>query len=402
MATFIYKAKKSTAETVTGVITADTQDEAIDLINQLGLLPVAVQPQVKDEAEYGDARPQKISGKDLFLFSRQLASLLKSGVTILRALGILETQTQNKYFKKIIAKIGLGVKNGRSFSECLGEYPKVFSPLYITMIRAGEEGGSLREMLGNIAIYEKKQEELFSKIRLALAYPMLMLGVGVLTVYFILTFVLPKMSGLFKNLGNALPLPTAMLLNLSHTLKENGLWFLIGGLVLVFMLQRFGQLEKGRVALSGFLLSLPLFGEIVLKAELSRFSRTLVLLLKGGVPILRALEISIPILSNEIIKKDLTQCKQELAGGGSLGESIKRSPRLPLLLGYLIAVGEESGSLNEVLSDIADTYEQETDEKIKLMTTLFEPMMIMAVGLVIGFIVFAMLLPIFELDVLSN
>jgi len=408
MTTFVYTAKKSTAETVTGKITAEDQEEAIELINQLGFLPVSVKENSDGEAaervdfsEEALRTRKKVKTKEIYIFSRQLANLLKSGISILRALVIIHEQTQNVFFRKVIGQITKEIKNGKSLSESLGLFPNIFSPLYITMAQAGEESGSLQEMLVSVATYQHRQGEIRSKVRTALVYPALMAGVGAATVWFVLTFVLPKMAGLFQNMGEALPLPTVILLSVSAILNTWWMVVLLAVLVGVFALNRFIQSASGRIVMSFFLLRVPLFGQIILKSELARFCRTLVLLLKSGVSIIYALPIAIPILSNEVIKKQLIQCNEDLTTGGSFGESIKRSASIPSMMGHLIAVGEESGNLNEVLSEIADAYEQETDEQTKIMTTLLEPMMILTVGLVVGFIVFAILLPIFQMDVLG-
>ncbi|MCA9400867.1 MAG: type II secretion system F family protein, partial [Candidatus Omnitrophica bacterium] len=199
MPTFLYTAKKSSAETVTGQINARSEEEAIDLISQLGLLPVSVSS--KDaKGDPKKIRRRKIKTKELYVFSRQLASLIKSGVSLLRSIAIIEDQTTNPYFRYVLSQMGWDIKNGRSFSDVLKDYPDIFSGLYITMVRAGEESGNLQEMLMNVAEYKNRQAEMLSKVRMALAYPILMLFVGLGTVYFILSYVLPKMSTLFDSL----------------------------------------------------------------------------------------------------------------------------------------------------------------------------------------------------------
>ena len=402
MTTFIYKAKKNTAETVAGEINAQTQEEAIDLINQLGLLPVSVKPQEAGNENIDLGRPRNVKSVEFFVFSRQLANLLKSGVAVLRALSIMEEQTSSPYFRKVIAAIVQGIKHGKSLSECLEEFPHIFSSLYITMVRAGEEGSNLQDMLVSVSIYQRRQEEIRGKVRMALAYPVFMAAVGLLTVYFILTFVLPKMFGLFDSIGEALPLPTVILLKISGFLNQGGLWWLVIGAVGCLLFGRWAKGKAGRSALSQVLLKIPMLGDVLLKTELSRFSRTLVLLLQSDVSIIKALQISIPILSNELVKKHLYRCQEALETGSSFGESLREAKEMPSMMGHLISVGEESGNLTEVLTEIAETYEQETDESIKMFTTLLEPVMILLVGLVIGFIVFAMLLPIFQVDILSR
>ncbi|MCA9405629.1 MAG: type II secretion system F family protein [Candidatus Omnitrophica bacterium] len=401
MATYVYTAKKSTAETVNGQINAKNQDEAIDLINQLGLLPVSVEEQGAQRAPE-IRRHKPIKSKELYIFSRQLANLLRSGVTLLRALTIIKDQTSHVYFKTVLTHIIMEVQNGRPLSQSLNLYPKIFSNLYVTMVKAGEESGNLEQMLLNIAEYQHSQDEIKSKVRMAMAYPLLMAVVGIATVYFILAFVLPKMSGLFETIGDSLPLPTMILMGLSAFLSR--WWFiLLPGLIAgIVALNYFRKSPAGKAFFSRTLLSTPLFGEIILKSELSRFCRTLLLLIKSGMSIIKALEISIPILSNDLIKEHLYRCNQRLIAGGSFGEEIRKTKALPDMMGHLISVGEETGSLHDVLQDIAISYEEETKEKIKVMTTLLEPLMILVIGAVIGFMVFAILLPIFQMDVLSQ
>jgi len=399
MTTFLYRAKNNTADTVSGQISAHTEEEAIDLINQLGLLPVSIEQQ-KDGKVSTEQKIQKVKSKELFVFSRQLANLLRSGVALLKSLTIIEEQTNNPYFRNVISNIRWGIKEGKTFAESLAAFPNIFSSLYVTLVNAGEESGNLQEMLVNVAEYQRRQEKIIGKVRTALAYPLLMAVVGAGTVYFILTFVIPKMGGLFENIGGNLPLPTVILLSISNILGKAGIFILAILIGVVFFGKRWIKTEQGKMAISRMSLRLPIFGEIILKTELARFSRTLVLLLRSGVNILKALSTATPTLNNELIKGQLEKCRGDLETGGSFGESLQESDEIPKMMGHLISVGEESGNLNDVLTEIADTYEQESNESIKLITTLLEPIMILAVGLVVGFIVFAMLLPIFQIDVL--
>jgi type II secretory pathway component PulF len=401
MTTFVYKAKKNSSETVTGTIKALNRDEAIELINQLGLLPVSVDPE-KGEIAESSSKIARIKNKELYLFSRQLANLLKSSVSLIKALSIIGDQTTHPYFKKIVTDICWEVKNGKSFSESLSAYPDIFSTLYLTMIRAGEESGNLHGMLESIAKYQRSQEEIYSKVRLALAYPLFMLIVGVGTIYFVLSVVFPKMAGLFDNLGDNLPLATSILLSISQAITQR--WYFIVLVIFVsgFIISRWAISEKGKAMLSRLILNTPLFGELVLKVDLARFCRTMVMLNHSGVSLLRALQISIPLIGNQLIRDKFSKAKEQLEGGESLGESLKDFTYIPKMMTHLITIGEEAGNLDGVLTEIADTFEQETDEKIKIMTTLLEPLMILIIGTVIGFIVFAMLLPIFQADIFAQ
>ena len=405
MPTFVYTAKKSTAETVNGTITAENQDEAIELIHQLGFLPVTVEAaeetRIPTEGIVRRRSLAKIKGKDLYLFTRQLARLLRSGVPLPRALMLIREQTTHPVLSPLLTVMEKAIRDGRSFSEALADFPEVFSPLYLAMVRAGEESGNLQEMLWNIAGYQQRQQEMVAKVRTALIYPLVMMGVGAATVGFVMTFVLPKMGGLFEGMGRALPLSTRILLGTSEALSRYW-WIWVTGLsVLGIAAERFRRSESGRRLLSRVWLRLPVVGSIILKAEVARFCRALVLLLKSGVSIIRALPIVIPLLSNDMIKARLTLCASKVTGGEPFGESLRQTGALPVMMAHLITLGEEAGNLNQVLTEMAETYEQETDEQIKVMTTLLEPLMILVIGVVVGFIVFSVLLPIFQMDVLE-
>ncbi|MBU0468383.1 MAG: type II secretion system F family protein, partial [Candidatus Omnitrophica bacterium] len=376
-------------------------DDAINIINQLGLLPVSI---VEEETKRDGKKivlARKVRTKELYVFSKQLVNLLRAGVSLLKALTIIEEQTSNQYFRKIIYYIVQGVRNGKSFSECISEYKNIFPYLYVTMVRAGEESGNLQEMLSNVSKHLQRQEDIASKIRMAMAYPIFMAVVGVATICFILTFVLPKMSSLFETMGDSLPLVTVILIKVSAFLSKWWAWVIIAVLSIAFGFQQWGKTKIGRFASSKAMLRLPFFGELVLKSELTRFSTTLLLLIKSGIPLVRALGIATPVINNDLLKLQLKKCEQDIISGGSLGETLKASSEIPVMMGHLISIGEESGSLNDVLAEVAETYEQEIDEKIKMTTTLLEPVMILVVGFIVGFIVFAMLLPIFQVDVFA-
>lgn len=400
MSTYFYKAKKNTAETVNGTINARTQEEAVELISDLGLIPVHVEEKRVETKLNNLRKPKKVRPKEVFVFSRQLSNLLRTGVPVLRALSILEGQTQNDYFQSVIAYIANDIKNGETMSDSLSNFSDIFSSLYITMVHAGEESGNLQDILMSLADYQQQQEELSSKVRMALAYPCLMGIVGFLTVYFVMTFVFPKMANLFDTMGDNLPLPTKILMHVSDALSIGWVWILICLLTVTFAMLRWVKSAKGRASISRFILGLPIFGSIILKTELTRFCRTVVLLLKSGVSVIMSLQIATPILSNDILKAKLLMCIDNLVAGGSLGASLQNVKEIPAMMGHLICVGEETGNLTDVLNEVAHIYEQETAEQIKIMTTLLEPLMILSIGLVIAFIVFAMLLPIFQINTL--
>ena len=402
MPAYVYKAKKESAETVMGKVDAENQDEAIELIHGLGLLPISVEESTSDGRLVREIKHTKVKSKETYIFSRQMASLTKSGVPLLQALEVISRQTKNKTFARTIEDIMFGVRNGRALSACMGDYPQIFSILYVSMVRAGEESGNLREMLVRMAEHQKKQEEMISKVRSATAYPAFMLLIGISTVVFILTFVMPKISVMFKDLGQSLPWPTQVVLNISSVIRTTGVWGFCAVLFLGVLINRWVQTQRGRVAVSRAVLVIPFIRTFFLRMDLARFCRTLSLLLQSGLPILRAIEVAVPTLDNSFVKRDILLCVQGLTAGDSLGTCLKRSRIIPDMVSQLIAVGEESGSLVESLTDVAESYEQEINESTKVMTTHLEPIMILSIGVVVGFIVFAMLLPIFQMDLMAR
>ncbi len=403
MSIYKYRAKKGPESTIEGTVGAESKEEAIEKINQMGYVPVRVQEFV----HAGKSKPVvritgRIRSRDITVFSRQLSSLIRSGVPILRAINIISEQSDNPHFKNLLINIHNEIRDGKQLSSALVNYPHVFSNFYVAMVRTGEDSGTLQEVLLRVADYRQQQEEILSKIRTALAYPALMAFVGIATVVFMLTYVMPRLMRIFVNLGQDLPLPTRILILLSNRLRHDWFWILlfIGGFLLFYRYREKSDLLK--MTVNRLKLHLPLFGDFFLKAELARFSRSLELLIRSGMPILKAIEVSIPILRNDIIKRHLLHSYRELEQGGSFGRSLKKSKIFPAYMTNLISVGEESGRLDEALAEITRAYEKDIADTIKIMTSLLEPVMILIMGLAVGFIVVAMLLPIFQINVLAR
>ncbi len=407
MALYRYRAKKGPQGVGEGTVDAQSKDEAIDKVSQMGYFPLSVE-ETDLAALRAPAGPERVVRKvrvrssEITIFSRQLASLLKSGVPILDGLSIIREQSESAGLKGMLQYVGDEVKDGSPLSASLQRYPHIFSSLFVAMIRAGEDSGNLPEVLLRIAAYRARQEEMFARFRMALSYPILMMLVGVGTIIFMLTFVMPRLMKIFSNLGQDLPIPTRILISASEGLREWWFWILLVGALVIAIGRRQARTKVGRLSLSLFALHIPLFGKFILKAEISRFCHTLELLIKSGIPILKAIDVAIPVLDNEIIKEHLRKSYKELEQGGSLGRSLKTSKAFPLFMTNLIIVGEESGKLDEALAEVSASYERDTDETMKMMASLLEPVMILVMGLIVGFIVIAMLLPIFEINVMAR
>ncbi len=408
MSTYKYRAKKGPENIVEGVIEALSEKSAVEKLSQAGYLPLHVELETQDKgilhkgagAKHA-ARPaagKRVKSSEITVVSRELASLLKSGVPILKALDIISEQSENARLKETFTSIHGAIKDGSAFSSALLKHPRIFNSLYIALIRSGENSGALPETLLRIAEYRANQEQMISRFWMAIAYPVFMAITGFATVIFMLTFVMPKISVLFTNAGQTLPLPTRILISTSAYMRHWGLWIAAAASIAIFLMQRRLKTAQGKLFLSSFVLGLPLFGKLILKTELSRFSRTLELLIKNGITILKAIETAVPVLGNEIIKNQLLLSRKELEQGGSFGRSLKGSKLFPAFMANLIVVGEESGRITESLSEIANAYERDTDEQMKVMTSLLEPLMILLIGLIVGFIVVAMLLPVFDIS----
>ena len=417
MATYKYRAKEHSGGTVEGLIEAATEDEAIEKVSRLGYVPVSLSL-TKDEkkkdskekpsgiAQESSGKPKaslklsgKIKGKEITAFGRQLASLLRSGVPILRALGVISEQSENPAFKDMMEKIYNDVKEGAPFSQTLGKFSSFFPPLYVALVAAGEFSGNLDQSLLRITEYRQKQEELISRIRSALIYPALMALTGIGTIIFMLVFVMPRLLGIFSRLGGELPLPTRILIQISDGARNPWVWGVAIAVVLLGTLQ-LRRKKKPSAVLSRLILGIPILGPFILKVEVARFARTMELLIKSGVSVIEAIQTAAPVVNNTVLKADLLLCLQGIKEGGSFGKGLKKSKRFPGFMINLISVGEESGKLDEALEEIANFYERESDEATRIVTSLLEPLMILSMGLVVGFIVIAMLLPMFEINMM--
>jgi type IV pilus assembly protein PilC len=402
MKTFLYKAKKD-SEIINGSMIASGTQDVVNRLAQEGYIATYV----GEEASWKNGT-LKYSLKGLFgvrlkniiSFSKQLAALLKSGVPILKSLYILSEQAQTAYIKNIVEDIADKVKNGRTLSSSMNSHPKVFSPFYVAMVNAGEESGSLDVSLIRITEYYTRQADFVSKVKSALAYPILILIVGVLTVLFIFTHVIPRIIPLLLDLNVKLPLPTQILIGTSTFIKNNWFYILLTLLTLALIAGKATKNRFFKEHFSAFKLKVPFLGDFIFKSEFARFARALETSLESGIPIIKAMDISLQILNEPVIKGSLTKSLKELESGGSLGSTLKASRIFSPFVVTLVSIGEESGRLDEMLSDIASSFEADCEEYVKIITTLLEPIMVLVIGLVVGFIVSAVLLPIFQLNVM--
>ncbi|UCB57603.1 MAG: type II secretion system F family protein [Candidatus Omnitrophota bacterium] len=411
MAKFYYEAKRGPKELITGTVEAESQEAVVEKLNQMGYVPIRIKPADKGsfKIKLTQKAPQKrgtVSGlfkkvraREVTILTEQLASLVKSRVPLLEAMGVLVEQTENAQLKDVLSNIRKEIRDGRTLSQSLKKYPQIFPPLYINMIESGEAGGVLEQTLSRLSEFRNREEDLRAKVTSALAYPVFIILVGIATVFILLTFVIPRMASLFGDFGQALPLPTKLLLSVSSQIKRY--WYLLLALIAIaiIMFKRSGVREKEKEALDRFKLKLPLLGEFLKKTALARFCRTFGLLLGSGIPVFQAVRITIPTLDNEVFKLELEAVRKNIVSGMSLEQSIKKSTWFPRFMANMLAVGEKGGNLEEALLEVASFYEREVDKMTKILTSLLEPAIILIMGLLVGFIVFAMLLPIFQINI---
>jgi len=345
----------------------------------------------------GMGRSPALSTTDVAMMTRQLATLLVAGLPLVDALGVMVDQTEKKSVKSLMADIREAIRGGSSYSAVLERYPREFSQIYVHMVRAGEASGALDQILFRLAEFLEKQLALKHKVTNAILYPALMLIVGVSVLFFLMTFVVPKITAVFTSLKQALPWPTVVLMSISHFLADY--WALIlGGVGLtVWAVRRAMKTEAGQLKADRWLLKVPLIGEVARMVAISRLTSTLATMLASGVQLLDAMDVAKRVMNNRVLEHAVEGARQNIREGETIAEPLKRSGEFPALVTHMIAVGERSGEMEEMLRRIGQIYDGEVDRVITRFTSLLEPIMILVMGVLVFFIVVAILLPIFEM-----
>jgi len=405
MPKYLYKAKKNPREIIEDTIQAENRTSAIQKLSGLGYFIIEIDEYTRSIGTIKGTKnifQSRISLRDVTNFTRQLSDLLESGLTIARALDILYNQTINRRLRDIIVDIRDSCMDGNPLSSALSRHPRIFSHLYVSMVRSGETGGALENILRRLADFNDRQLEIQTKICSALAYPILMSMVGGITIIVLLTFVIPKMVAMFGDFGQSLPLPTLILIKISDAIKN--FWWLIVAICFVigFIIKRLYNTREGRIAIDAFKMQLPVFGDLIKKMEVARFTRTLATLLHNGVPILESLDVVVDTVSNAVIQEEAKKISTAVKDGANLAYGFSRTNTIQPFVINMISVGEESGQVERSLFKVAESYDRESDDAVKVMMSLLEPLLILVLGLAVGFIVISMLLPIFEINFLAR
>jgi type IV pilus assembly protein PilC len=397
--TYAYRVRDRQGKLLGGTLEADNEQAVVAKLRQLGYAPVSIEAEkgagLKAEVRLPGSGRVKL--KDLAVFSRQFATMINSGLSLLRALTILGEQTANKRLAQIIVLVRAEVEKGVSLSAAMAKHPKVFNRLYVSMVRAGEVGGFLDQVLVKVAETFEKEVALRGKIKSAMTYPVVVFVMVVGIVAAMLVFIVPTFEGLYESLGGKLPLPTQLLINASNLLRKFFLLVILAIGVLVFVFRRWKATPKGRYAVDKFKLKVKVFGPLFHKTALSRFSRTLATLIRSGVPILQALEIVGETVNNSVISRAVHDVQDSVREGESLATPLSKHATFPPMVVQMMAVGEETGALEVMLAKVADFYDQEVEAAVASLTSLIEPIMIAVMGAAVGGMVVALYMPLFNI-----
>jgi type IV pilus assembly protein PilC len=399
MPKYMYKVKKDAGSVSTGVLESDSQRSAVAQLRALGYFPISVEEQAEEGTE--DALKfhlKRIRLKDRNQFFRQLANLLQSGMPIAKALGTLQEQAQNPKLRLIVQDLSNAVQEGSSLAAALERHPTVFPVMYANLTRAGESGGMLDQVLWRMVEFGEKDEELRGKAVGALVYPIFLMLVSMVTIFMLVSFVFPKFVVIFDDFDATLPVMTQIVIAVSSFM--GAWWWAVAVAILLVgvMCRSYAKSETGRRSLDALWLKIPVLGDLVEKYEMAKFSRTLGTLFDNGVPVLNALDITSDTLGNQIIQDEVEAVRRRVSEGDSISAGLRDAAHFPPMVVNMFATGEETGELGAVTGRIADAYDVEVDRAVKAFTALLEPIIIVFMGGVVGFLVIAMLLPMLTLS----
>ncbi|HMA40751.1 MAG TPA: type II secretion system F family protein [Gemmatimonadales bacterium] len=396
MPLFEYTARNLKGDLVKDQVDLPSKDDVIAHLRKNRLVVVQVR-QAPASVSLGGMFKAGVKTRDVVIFTRQFATMINAGLPLVQALDILAQQTENKVLAGVTRQVVYDVESGQTLADALRKHPKAFSDLYVNMVAAGEAGGILDTILQRLAQFLEKNDAIIRKVKGAMVYPAVIMSVAVIAVTVLLIFVIPTFQNMFASVNLELPLPTRIVIGLSNALKHYW-WLLIGAIVLgIFSINRYYKTAQGRLQIDTMLLRFPVIGDVLRKSAVSRFTRTLGTLISSGVSILDGLEITARTAGNMVIHNAVMESRASIAGGDTIAAPLQRSKVFPPMVISMIAVGEQTGGLDEMLSKIADFYDEEVDAAVGTMLSLMEPIMIVVLGVVVGGMVVAMYLPIFDM-----
>ncbi len=399
MPTYKYTARDQEGKSVSGRISADSEPMIVAELRKRNLIILGIEEE-KESVFKKASKPgggKKVKPEDLVIFTRQFATMVDAGIPILQSLEALSEQTANPGFKAALVVIREDIQTGSSLSDAFAKHPKIFDQLYVNMIRVGESGGTLTSILERVAMYLEKSERLRQKVQGALIYPAVVVSMATMITVGLLVKVVPTFSQIYASLGQKLPAMTQMLIDFSNLLQHDLLFLVAGGFVIVFLFNKYKKTPVGHVQVDTMLLKLPVFGELICKVSVSRFCRTFATLSQSGVPILESLDIVGKTCGNRVIEILVDEIKVSVKEGESISVPLSKSTIFPLMVTRMIAIGEKSGQLEKMLSKVAEFYDEQVDVAVEGLTKLIEPLIIGFLGIVVGFIVVALFMPILSM-----
>jgi len=397
MPLFKWQGKNRQGQVVRGQMDAASAAVAALNLRKQRIVPIQVKPEKAKSSGFSFQLGRGITEKEVAVFTRQLATMIDSGLPLVQSLEILANQQENKTFKDTLLAVKTDVEGGSTFSDALRKHPKAFDDLYTNLVTAGEIGGTLDIILNRLSQYMEKSIALKKRVKGAMVYPAAILGVSVLVVVVLLVFVIPVFEKMFAGFGSALPVPTQVIIMMSNFMKANILYLIVGAIGLVFLFRRYNRTEQGRKVVDKLLLKLPVFGDLLLKIATARFTRTLGTLVSSGVPILDGLLITARASGNKVIEEAIMKTRVSISEGKTIAEPLEQSKVFSGMVVQMIGVGESTGSLDAMLNKVADFYDEEVDATVAALTSLLEPLMMVFLGVLIGGMMVAMYLPIFKM-----
>jgi type IV pilus assembly protein PilC len=382
---------------MTGEIEAPNEAFVIAQLRRQQIVPVKIKNKPRDLGLRIPGRKGKVSRRDLAIFTRQFATMIDAGLPLVQCLDILGMQQENQAFKQVILKVKEDVESGSTFADALEKHPKVFDELFVNLVSAGEVGGILDTILARLAAYIEKAMKLAKQVKSAMVYPSTILAVALIVTTVLLLYVIPIFGQMFQDFGAALPAPTLIVLAISTYTRKYFLLGLVLIIVLVLAFRWYYKQEGGRRRIDRFLLRVPIFGDLLRKIAVARFSRTLGTMVSSGVPILESMDIVAKSAGNKIIEEAIVKARASISEGKTISEPLAESKVFPIMVTQMVSVGEATGALDTMLNKIADFYDDEVDAAVGALTSLLEPMLMIFLGVVIGGLVIAMYLPIFKL-----
>ncbi len=397
MATFAYVGRNRTGEIQKGEVTAKTREEAAAMLRKQNVLATSLQRKVSSINVEIPGLGAKVTPRDVVIFTRQFSTMIDAGLPLVQCLEILAQQTECKPLAKAINETRMEVEAGATYADSLRKHPKVFDDLYVNMVAAGEAGGILDIIQQRLAKHMEKSIRLKKKIKGALVYPASIVAIAVCVMAVLMIWVIPVFAQMFSDFGGTLPGPTRLVLGMSDFVVHYIWQMLVAVALLVFGVKRLYKTERGRLQLDRLALNLPVFGDLIRKAAVAKFTRTLGTLISSGVPILDGLQITASTAGNKVIENAIMHARSSISEGKDVAEPLGQSKVFPPMVVQMIAVGEATGAMDTMLSKIADFYDEEVDEAVAALTSLLEPLLMVFLGVTVGFIVVAMYLPIFEM-----